>query len=139
LIIFPTYRDPRTHLALSSRNAYLSTDEFRWSTVLVDALIEAKKEWDSQREEGDGAVDVRRVIERAEKHVKKIEVAVKEEGKGVEVKLLYIAMNDPEELGDLEGKVEKGKGALLSGAVMLGKTRLIDNFVLGEFDLNHKG
>lgn len=104
---------------------------------MVDALIEAKKEWDSQREEGDGAVNVERVIERAEEHVKKIEVAVKEEGKGVEVKLLYIAMNDPEELGDLEGTVEKGKGALLSGAVMLGKTRLIDNFVLGEFDLNH--
>jgi len=122
---------------LSSRNAYLSPEEFRWSTVLVDALIEAKKEWDSQRKEGDGAVNVERVIERAEKHVKKIEVAVREEGKGVEVTLLYIAMNDPEELGDLEGKVEKGKGALLSGAVMLGKTRLIDNFVLGEFDLNH--
>ncbi|GAA5911926.1 pantoate--beta-alanine ligase PAN6 [Sporobolomyces salmoneus] len=136
LIIVPTFRDPKTHLALSSRNAYLSPAEFEWSTVLVDALFAAQKEWDAQRSVGSGAVDVRRVIERAEEHVYAVERQVEQAGKGVSVKLLYIALNDPEELGDLEGTVEKGKGALLSGAVMLGKTRLIDNFVLGEFELN---
>jgi len=139
LIIVPTFRNPKTHLALSSRNAYLSPAEFEWSTVLVDALLASKEEWDAQRSVGNGAVDVRRVIEKGENHVREIERKVKEAGKGVEVKLLYIALNDPEELGDLEGTVEKGKGALLSGAVMLGKTRLIDNFVLGEFDLNSQG
>jgi len=101
--------------------------------------LASKEEWDAQRSVGNGAVDVRRVIEKGENHVREIERKVKEAGKGVEVKLLYIALNDPEELGDLEGTVEKGKGALLSGAVMLGKTRLIDNFVLGEFDLNSQG
>ncbi|GAA5855054.1 hypothetical protein JCM3766R1_002007 [Sporobolomyces carnicolor] len=136
LVIVPTFRDTKTHLALSSRNAYLSADEFEWSTVLVDALFEAKKEWDAQRSVGSGAVDVRRVIERAEQHVHEVERRVVDAGKGVHVKLLYIALNDPEELGDLDGTVEKGKGALLSGAVMLGKTRLIDNFVLGDFELN---
>lgn len=136
LVIVPTFRDPKTHLALSSRNAYLSADEFEWSTVLVDALFEAKKEWDAQRSVGSGAVDVRRVIERAEQHVHEVERRVVDAGKGVHVKLLYIALNDPEELGDLDGTVEKGKGALLSGAVMLGKTRLIDNFVLGDFEVN---
>ncbi|GAA5998378.1 hypothetical protein JCM5350_005883 [Sporobolomyces pararoseus] len=139
LTIVPTFRDPKTHLALSSRNAYLSSAEFEWSTVLVDALFAAKKEWDAQRSIGTGSVKVQEVIEKAENHVHEIERRVKEDGKGVEVKLLYVALNDPEELGDLEGIVEKGKGALLSGAVMLGKTRLIDNFILGEFELNSVG
>ncbi|GAA5881681.1 hypothetical protein JCM16303_005544 [Sporobolomyces ruberrimus] len=139
LIIVPTFRDPKTQLALSSRNAYLSRAEFELSTVLVDALSCAQRSWDSQRSRGDGKVNVGTVISSAEEHVRSIEKQVQEAGKAVEVKLLYIALNDPEELGDLEGEVEKGKGALLSGAVMLGKTRLIDNFVLGEFDLNSEG
>ncbi|GAA5899604.1 hypothetical protein JCM6882_001161 [Rhodosporidiobolus microsporus] len=137
LVILPTFRDAASHLALSSRNAYLSAEERTWATVLIDALDEAKAEWERQRSGGDGAVSVEAVLSAAEAHVRRVEQAAEAEGKGVAVKLLYIAMNDPDELHDLArgSSVEKGKGALLSGAAMLGRTRLIDNIVF-EVDLN---
>ncbi|GAA5863424.1 hypothetical protein JCM8547_006977 [Rhodosporidiobolus lusitaniae] len=135
LIILPTHRDSSSSLALSSRNAYLSPEERPWATVLIDALEKGRAEWDAQRSTDEGRVSVKSVLKKAEEHVKSVEEKVKEGGKGVEVKLLYFAMNDPEELHDLEGEVEKGRGAILSGAVMLGKTRLIDNSVF-DFDLN---
>ncbi|BGP11085.1 Pantothenate synthetase [Rhodotorula toruloides] len=133
LVILPTYRDPASHLALSSRNAYLLPEERPWATVLVDALDKSQEEWDRQRGEGSGEVDVQKVIAVAEDHVRSVERQAEAEGKGVQIKLLYIAMNDPDELHDLRDKVEKGKGAIVSGAVMLGKTRLIDNIVF-EYD-----
>jgi pantoate--beta-alanine ligase len=80
---------------------------------------------------------VEKVLRTAEEHVRQIEHLSRAAGEGVEVKLLYFALNDPEELHDLEGVVEKGRGAVLSGAVMLGRTRLIDNLVF-DFDLNPK-
>ncbi|GAA6042013.1 hypothetical protein NBRC10512_002993, partial [Rhodotorula toruloides] len=135
LVILPTYRDPASHLALSSRNAYLLPEERPWATVLVDALDKSQEEWDRQRGEGSGEVDVQKVIAVAEDHVRSVERQAEAEGKGVQIKLLYIAMNDPDELHDLRDKVEKGKGAIVSGAVMLGKTRLIDNIVF-EYDSN---
>ncbi|BGP19789.1 hypothetical protein JCM10213_003098 [Rhodosporidiobolus nylandii] len=137
LIILPTFRDTTSHLALSSRNAYLSAEERPWATVLIDALDAAKAKWNAARAGGEGKVSVREVLEAAEEHVKSVEVAAEKEGKGVQVKLLYVAMNDPEELHDLarEEVVEKGRGAILSGAVMLGRTRLIDNIVF-DYDLN---
>ncbi|BGP27364.1 pantoate-beta-alanine ligase [Rhodotorula toruloides] len=135
LVILPTYRDPASHLALSSRNAYLRPEERPWATVLVGALDKSQEEWERQRAEGSGEVDVRKVIAVAEEHVRSIEQRAEAEGKGVQIKLLYIAMNDPNELHDLRDKVEMGKGAIVSGAVMLGKTRLIDNNVF-EYDMN---
>ncbi|KAI5474353.1 pantoate-beta-alanine ligase [Pseudohyphozyma bogoriensis] len=108
LVILPTHRDPHSGLALSSRNAYLSTDERRFATDVLEA---------------------------ARSHVE--DVRGKAEKEGVAVELKYFALNDPHELFDLEGaeKVEKSRGAVLSGAVMLGKTRLIDNMVF-QYALN---
>lgn len=74
------------------------------------------------------------VLDAARVSVESVARKAKEE-EGVEVKLMYFALNDPVELGDLEGVVEVGKGAVLSGAVMLGRTRLIDNLVF-DFELN---
>ncbi|KAM0748126.1 Pantoate-beta-alanine ligase [Meredithblackwellia eburnea MCA 4105] len=156
LVILPTYRASSTStstplpaspstdsaalpdpgLALSSRNAYLSVEEMRFSKVLIDALSAAREVWNSQRSgsSGGGDVVVKDVLNAARDSVK----AVEEEAKkaGVNVKGMYFQLNDPEELWDLEdkGKIEKGKGAILSGAVMLGRTRLIDNIVF-EYEL----
>lgn len=139
LVILPTYRDQRSHLALSSRNAYLAENEREYATVLVDALEAAEKEWKRQRGDGreKGQVRVGDVLRIAEEHVHEVERKAAQGGRGVEVKLLYIAMNDPDELSDLDRDdvVEPGRGAILSGAVMLGRTRLIDNIVF-DYDLN---
>lgn len=133
LIIHPTHRNLETGLALSSRNAYLKPEELPFASVLVDALRASETIWNSQRLEGTGEVNVEEVLNAAIDLVKKVEIEAEE--KGVEVKLMYVTLNDPEELSNLEGKVGRGKGAVLSGAVMLGRTRLIDNFVF-DFELN---
>lgn len=145
LVIMPTYRDTTSSLALSSRNAYLSEAERPYATVLVDALQAGQRTFDQMRlESSDGAVDVARVLQVARDSVERVIDEVRnraETGRdGVEIRLIYIAMNDPDELLNLEEqgatpKVDKGKGAILSGAVMLGKTRLIDNLVF-DYELN---
>lgn len=137
LVIVPTFRDERTALALSSRNAYLSEKEFPHATVLFEALKAGETVWNEQSAQGKG-VKVADVLQAVREKVKQSEKAVQGVD-GVEIKLLYIALNDPEELWDLEegdhkpegGVVPPGRGAVLSGAVMLGKTRLIDNLVFG--------
>lgn len=59
------------------------------------------------------------------------------------IKLDYIEMNDPESFDVLsegidigvwedEGEGDKGRPVILSGAMWVGKTRLIDNIVLGD-------
>ena len=70
LVILPTYRDQRSHLALSSRNAYLAENEREYATVLVDALEAAEREWKRQRGDGEkGQVRVGDVLRIAEEHV----------------------------------------------------------------------
>ncbi|ORY76531.1 pantoate-beta-alanine ligase [Leucosporidium creatinivorum] len=137
LVIIPTYRDAASELALSSRNAYLRAEERPWATVLIDALHKAQQVWDEQKTKG--AVVVKDVLEAARASVRAVEKKAQEEGKGVEVRLIYVALNDPDELWDLEkgesAMVPRGKGAVLSGAVMLGRTRLIDNLVF-DYPLN---
>ncbi|KAK4049938.1 pantoate-beta-alanine ligase [Microbotryomycetes sp. JL201] len=136
LVIMPTHRNSETSLALSSRNAYLTTEERQWATVLIDGLKAGQRVFEEMRKQGQGDVDVGRVLEAARNSVRKVEEGTSDDEK-VHVKMLYISMNDPEELFNLEeGEkiVRKGKGAILSGAVMLGKTRLIDNLVF-DYDL----
>ncbi|SCV73237.1 BQ2448_7162 [Microbotryum intermedium] len=141
LVIIPTYRDASTHLALSSRNAYLSEAERPWATVLIDGLKACENEWLRQRSENvDGCVLVGTVLDQAKQHFAKVqEQASRSAKKGTEVTLspIYVKLNDPLELTDLKDDyvVPRGQGAILSGAVMLGRTRLIDNLVL-EFELN---
>jgi pantoate--beta-alanine ligase len=75
---------------------------------------------------------VQRALERLE--------AAREEGekRGVEIRVDYVEMNDPdtfEVLGD-EQVQQRSDGApvILSGAVWFGRTRLIDNMILGNLE-----
>ncbi|GAA5992974.1 hypothetical protein JCM10908_000778 [Rhodotorula pacifica] len=137
LVILPTFRDRSSHLALSSRNAYLLPEERKWATVLVEALERGEEEWKRQRGAQGGEVKVDDVLSIAESHVRHIATQASSSETGVHVELLYIALNDPQELYDLDRDevIPPGKGAVLSGAVMLGRTRLIDNIVF-DYDLN---
>jgi pantoate--beta-alanine ligase len=100
-------------LALSSRNAYLDAEERKAATVLNRALSKAAQAFDKGERE---ASTLRRIL---------IETIHSEPLARVE----YVSCAHPETLGELEGEVN-GQ-ALLSMAVRVGKTRLIDNRIFG--------
>jgi pantoate--beta-alanine ligase len=109
----PTVRED-DGLAMSSRNAYLNTPELQKAAlVLSEALSIARKLWAIG--ERDTAVYYARMLE----HI----------GEEALARVDYISLADPEtlqELSRVEGSV------LVSMAVRIGRTRLIDNVTLGE-------
>jgi pantoate--beta-alanine ligase len=111
IVVCPTLRE-MDGLAMSSRNVYLSTAERQAATVLFRALSATRSAYDS----GERAAGKLRAIVR--------DVVVAEPL----AKLQYISCTDYDSLEELE--TLDGK-ALLSMAVFMGKTRLIDNIVLG--------
>jgi pantoate--beta-alanine ligase len=111
VIICPTVREA-DGLALSSRNTYLNPDERKAATVLYWALTAAKAAFDS----GERSAEILRKI---------VTETVAAEPLA---QLQYVSCADYESLQELEHIPGK---ALLSLAVFMGKTRLIDNFILG--------
>jgi pantoate--beta-alanine ligase len=112
VIICPTVREG-DGLAMSSRNAYLSPDERRAATVLFSALRAASDAYDS-----------------GERNADKLRQAMTETIQAEPLaKLQYISCADYDTLAELQTVSAK---ALLSMAVHVGKTRLIDNFVIGN-------
>ncbi|HZY65150.1 MAG: pantoate--beta-alanine ligase [Actinomycetota bacterium] len=108
LVTCPTIREA-DGLAMSSRNVYLSPEERSAATVLYKALSEA-------RDSGDRRPDA------LEARIKKI---VSTEPL---VELEYVSANDASSLGPVTPDTPR---ILLSLAARVGKTRLIDNVVIG--------
>jgi pantoate--beta-alanine ligase len=128
LHIIPTARDPIDGLALSSRNAYLTTTERQRAPAFYAALQEAARTWATGASKREA---LRHALEQLE--------VVKDEGEkhGVEIRVDYVEMNDLdtfEEVGDEQVQRPDGAPVILSGAVWFGRTRLIDNIVLGNTD-----
>jgi pantoate--beta-alanine ligase len=100
-------------LAMSSRNMLLNPAERSAAVVLYKSLSAARDEWAGGRRDADHLrVTMRGVLE-AEPLAR----------------VDYVSAADPVTLHDIEGSADK---ALLSMAVFIGTTRLIDNFVLGD-------
>lgn len=111
IVICPIVREP-DGLAMSSRNVYLTRQERKAAAVLFRALQKAQKAFES----GDiDAGSLRKIVK---------DVVTKEPL----ASLQYVSCADPVTLQELDGPVEHG---LLSMAVFFGKTRLIDNIILG--------
>ncbi len=110
IVVCPTQREA-DGLALSSRNTYLSPEERRAATVLYRALQAAAAAY------ADGERDAE-TLRRLMREVIEAEPLAR---------LQYVSCADYETLEELE-RVERK--ALLSMAVFIGKTRLIDNWVL---------
>lgn len=110
IIVCPTVREP-DGLAMSSRNTYLNAEERKAATVLYRALTAAKESF----EKGEHDADQLRAIMSA---VIAAEPLAREE---------YVSAADPETLEELN---QINANVLLSMAVRIGKTRLIDNFLL---------
>ncbi|KAI6006725.1 Pantoate-beta-alanine ligase [Pisolithus orientalis] len=128
LHIVPTARDPVDGLALSSRNAYLSADERLFAGTLYQALQCAESTWSQGGTKEQSVSAAVTIIERGREQATL---------KGVTVELDYIEMNHSDTFGILDGEARKDSESLertpviLSGALWVGKTRLIDNIILG--------
>jgi pantoate--beta-alanine ligase len=113
VIVLPIVRE-ESGLALSSRNAYLSDAEKRAATVLHRGLSQAAAAYEAGERNG------ARLLEMVRSTIGSQSLA----------RVDYISLNDAETLAPLEDIADRP--ALLSLAVYLGKTRLIDNMVLGQ-------
>jgi pantoate--beta-alanine ligase len=97
---------------MSSRNVYLNPEERQAATMLFHALSAAKSAYDS-----------------GERNAEKLRALVREMVATEPLAhLQYISCADYDTLEELQQVTGK---SLLSMAVYLGKTRLIDNFVIG--------
>jgi pantoate--beta-alanine ligase len=126
LHIVPTARSPLTGLALSSRNTYLSAIEHEYAPALYDALRAGEAAWDAGEPSEACLAAARMLIEERTK----IASAV-----GVEMRLDYIAMNAADNFDVLEPSadgVSIRSPVIISGALWVGKTRLIDNVLINE-------
>ena len=110
IVVCPVVREP-DGLALSSRNVYLNPEERKAATVLYRALSAAKAKYDAGERDAE-------MLRAAMSSTIAAEPLAREE---------YVSAADPDTLAELE-RIDKG--VLLSMAVRIGKTRLIDNFLL---------
>ncbi len=111
IVVCPIVREP-DGLAMSSRNTYLNPEQRKAATVLYRALSAAKAAFQQ------GERDADRLRQIMENTINSEPLA----------RLQYVSCADPDTLEELHGEVEK---ALLSMAVYVGKTRLIDNMLIG--------
>jgi pantoate--beta-alanine ligase len=112
IVVCPIIREP-DGLAMSSRNVYLNPAERQAATVLYRSLMAAREEFTAGER---NAGKLRRAL---------AEVINREPLAALQ----YVSCADPVTLEELEGTVTR---ALLSMAVFVGKTRLIDNLILEE-------
>jgi len=112
VVVCPIWREP-DGLAMSSRNIYLNADERRAATVLHKALTAAQDTYTA------GERDAEKIRQTMTQTIQSEPLA----------RLQYVSCADPETLEEIQGTISAQ--ALLSMAVFFGKTRLIDNLLLG--------
>jgi len=110
IITIPTVREP-DGLAMSSRNIYLNSEQRQAATVLYQALSLAKQLWSH------GEKDAERIRQHMLTLIQKQPLA----------DIDYVSIADTETLDEMD---TVSSPALVSLAVRIGKTRLIDNVVL---------
>ena len=111
IVVCPTVREA-DGLAMSSRNSYLSPEERASATILFRALTAAKD-----------------AFERGERDAEALRKLMAETiASEPRAKMQYVSVADYDTLEELQTVTGK---TLLSMAVFMGKTRLIDNFVIG--------
>jgi pantoate--beta-alanine ligase len=112
VIVEPTVREA-DGLALSSRNSYLTPEQRAAAPVIFRALSEAKRSFEAGERDAEALRAVTRRTIAADP----------------QMQIDYVSAADPDTLRELE---MLGERALISVAVRLGGTRLIDNLVLGD-------
>jgi pantoate--beta-alanine ligase len=113
IVVLPVFREA-SGLAMSSRNNYLDNEQRRAAAVLHRALSKAGAAYE------EGEHSAARLAELVRTTIEKEPLA----------RIDYVSVNDAETLDQLD-RIED-RPALVSLAVFIGKTRLIDNVVLGK-------
>jgi pantoate--beta-alanine ligase len=111
VIACPTLREP-DGLAMSSRNTYLTPEQRKAAPVLHKALMLARDKWSK------GEKDAGKIRKEMEKLIRKEPLT----------DIAYVSIADAATLKEIPQLI--GKSALVSMAVKIGKTRLIDNIIL---------
>lgn len=124
LHIMPTTRDPNSQLALSSRNAYLSPAELAVAPALYHALSSVKAGYASNP-----AVSAEELLASAQAAIAAAAQSAKADG--VDVRLDYIEIFEKDDFDVVRGSIGPGRQLVVAGAMWVGKTRLIDNLLLG--------
>ena len=107
--VSPTVRD-RSGLALSSRNAYLSSDEYKVALLVNQGLFRAKTLWESgNTDAGELICSAREIMESSPY-----------------ISVEYLSLVQPETFVEID---EATEGSLLCVAIRLGETRLIDTVI----------
>ncbi|HSV33374.1 MAG TPA: pantoate--beta-alanine ligase [Pyrinomonadaceae bacterium] len=117
VVVAPIVRE-ESGLALSSRNSYLTDEERRAAQVLSRALLKAGTAYD------EGEHNAARLVEIVRAAIENEPLA----------RIEYVSINDGGTLESIDKLDERP--ALLSLAAFIGKTRLIDNIVLGKTKKN---
>ena len=112
VVVVPTVREA-DGLAMSSRNMYLTADEREAATIVYRALCAANDLYCSGEARADALRDVMRTMLEAEPLVASID---------------YVSVADQLTLVEVED--DAPDGAMVSTAVLIGRTRLLDNIVL---------
>ena len=115
VVICPTVREA-DGLAMSSRNKYLEGAQRPAATVLHRSLQAASGLWLAGARDGEALREAMRAVLAAEPLAR----------------VDYVSAADPMTLAEWEGAISPGAGVLLSMAVFVGQTRLIDNFLLTD-------
>ncbi|KAF9349358.1 pantothenate synthase [Mortierella sp. NVP85] len=124
----PTSREP-DGLAMSSRNRYLTPEMRNVATLLYRAISAAKKAIVEQ-----GASDRDAILKPAHAMIDQVVDEVRTQGLPFQVRLDYLSLVDVETLTELE-TIGPSQPAILSGAVYVGTTRLIDNVLVHTEEL----
>ncbi len=111
IVVGPTVREP-DGLAMSSRNVRLNPQQRIAARVLFGALFGASEAWQHGERDADALRDLMTRFVEAEPLAR----------------IDYVSVADPATLQELHGPADR---ALLSMAVFIGETRLIDNMVVG--------
>jgi pantoate--beta-alanine ligase len=114
VVVCPIVREP-DGLAMSSRNTYLDPEQRRAATVLYRALTTAVQAYQA------GEIDTQQLRALMAKIIDNEPLARRQ----------YVSCADPTTLVEIDGPVEN---ALLSMAVFIGRTRLIDNMLIPPQD-----
>lgn len=131
------HSDTTSSLALSSRNAYLTSRERQIAAPALHAALQAAKSaWQNGMSKQHCISDAQAVINTVTEKV----MSDRNED-STDVRLDYIEMNDPDSFDILpedttrvlwDSDRARDRAVVLSGAMWVGKTRLIDNIILGD-------